>query len=54
MKENIKNINNRGLLHGYQERYFKSELAFRGYKKNHNNIGYFEKHGSKLTEYHIR
>lgn len=45
MKQNIRNINSKGELNGYQERYnVDGKLAYRGNYKNNIDIGYQEYH----------
>jgi hypothetical protein len=58
MKKDIKNYNENGNLHGYQELYSllstPNKLLYRGIVKNDIESGYIEWHGLLLTEYYIR
>ncbi len=59
MNKEIKNINSKGDLHGYQVRYLigiKDTLLVRTNMRNNKLIGYHEYHGdnNKQTRYHIR
>jgi len=55
MKKDIKNYNDRGQLHGYNEWYsFNGELIGRENRKNGLRINYTEWHGTNKTIYYIR
>lgn len=58
MNKDIDNYNNKGELHGYQERYLigiKNVLLIRTNIANNKIIGYYELHGyKKKTRFHIR
>ncbi len=52
---NIININPKGELHDYQERYWTdNKIYYRGIRKNNKRIAYNEFHSSKHTIYYIR
>jgi hypothetical protein len=55
--KDIKNYNDKGKEHGYQEwwRYIDSTIQLRGNMKNGDCIGYVEDHmPMKMTEFYIR
>jgi len=57
MKDDIRNNNTKGELHGYQEWYYSNgEFYLRGVWKNGQLHRYQEWHdiGNKQTEYHIK
>ena len=55
MKEkDIKNYNDKGLWHGYQERYSSDKLYLRAIYKHGQEIGYEEWHGISETNYYIK
>ena len=54
MKQDIRNKNDKGQLHGYQERYFTDNtIQVRLIVKNGHFIGYIEWHLTKQTQYNI-
>ncbi len=53
MNEDIKNFDENGNWHGYQQRYWSNNLWYRGKWKNHYPIGYLEDHHVKLTKFYI-
>ena len=50
----IKPRDSKNLLHGYQEAKIYDTFVYRYKAKNGLDVGYYERHGSKITEYHIR
>jgi hypothetical protein len=55
MKQVIRNKNDKGQYHGYQEWYFNGKIiAHRYIVRNGQNIGYSEWHGFKKTNFYIR
>ncbi len=54
MKEEIRNIDNQGRLHGYQQLYWLYKLTVRGNSKHDEDIGYQEYHDKNTTEFHIK
>lgn len=56
MDKEIRNKNNKGKHHGYQEWYHtNNKIVLRGNMKNGDCIGYVEDHMPiKMTEYYIR
>ena len=55
--KDIKNKNDKGQYHGYQEwwRHVRPKIQLRGNMKNGNFIGYVEDHMfTEMTEYYIR
>jgi len=53
MKKDIRNRNDKGEYHGYNELYWGNTGWSRGNRKNNNRIGYYELHEIK-TAYYIR
>jgi len=52
--KDIRNYNDKGDLHGYQEWYWHNdEFNLRGVWKNGRPIGYDERHNWKITIYYI-
>jgi hypothetical protein len=55
MNKEIRSLNTKGMLHGYQELYYtKGKLSFRGKTKNGFGVGYIESHRFVQTLYKIR
>ena len=54
MNKDIKNYNNKGQLHGYQEWYVNNKIYYRGIRKNNKPIGYEEYHRYKITRFNIK
>jgi hypothetical protein len=54
MTKDIRNKNNKGQSHGYQEWYGDNKLVLRGNFKNGNRIGYEELHHSKQIRFFIK
>ena len=52
--EDIINKNEKGDFHGYQKRYWRGMLEYRGIRKNHHSIGYQEYHTIKKTKFYIK
>jgi len=52
--KDIRNLNNEGEFHGYQELYVYNLIYVRGNFKNDEEIGYQEWHTIKETEYYIK
>jgi hypothetical protein len=62
MKKDIKNVNAKFQLHGYQEGYLNdisyrsifNEISYRSIYKNNQHVGYCEWHGIEETIFYIR
>lgn len=59
MKKEIKNVNAKFQLHGYQEGYlneisYLTKISYRATYKNNEHVGYSEWHGMEETIFHIR
>ncbi len=56
MEENkqIRNYNDKGSYHGYQQWYYDDKLWFRGNSKHGLNLGYIENHTVKRTTFVIK
>ena len=50
----IKPRDSKNLPHGYQEAKIYDSFVYRYKAKNGLEVGYYERHGSEITEYHIR
>ncbi len=50
----IKPRDSKNLPHGYQEAKIDDSFVYRYKAKNGLEVGYYEKHGSKITIFHIR
>ena len=50
----IRTRDSKNLPHGYQEAKIFDKVVYRYKAKNGLEVGYYERHGSEITEYHIR
>ena len=50
----IRTYNRKGQSHGYQEAKIDDSFVYRYKTKNDLEVGYNERHGSKITIFHIR
>ena len=54
MNKEIKNINDKGLYHGYQQWFINNKHRLRGNFKNNSMVGYLEYHYFNKTIFFIK